>query len=282
MVVATGPTPTILLVERTHILTLTVGDGHATDADQATITVKDTTPPAITLKPSINLWPSNHKYRTLAIENLVAAVTDACDADVSVHSAVILSVSSDEPDNAPGNGDGTTTNDIVIGADGRSAQLRSERQGSGNGRVYTVTLAVKDISGNTASVAFKATVPKSQNGQPAGDDGPVYSVNAGASPKPTFIPPAPFALTQNNPNPFNPATQIAYEVPAQAHITLTVFNLLGQEVVTLVNETQAAGRYTVSWNGRNTQGLGVASGVYLYRITSSTGYSETRRMTLLK
>ena len=94
--------------------------------------------------------------------------------------------------------------------------------------------------------------------------------------------PAAFALKSNRPNPFNPATQIAYEVPQQAHITLMVYNLLGQEVVTLVNEVQAAGRYTVTWNGRNTEGTGVASGVYLYRMISSTGYSETRRMTLLK
>lgn len=65
-------------------------------------------------------------------------------------------------------------------------------------------------------------------------------------------------------------------------MTLAVYNLLGQEVVTLVNKMKAAGWYTVTWNGRNSEGLGVASGVYLYRLISSTGHSETKRMTLLK
>ena len=94
--------------------------------------------------------------------------------------------------------------------------------------------------------------------------------------------PRAFALQSAHPNPFNPSTEIAYEVPAQAQITLAVYNLLGQEVVTLVNQVQPAGHYTVRWNARNTQGLAVSSGVYLYRLTSSTGFTSTRRMTLLK
>ena len=94
--------------------------------------------------------------------------------------------------------------------------------------------------------------------------------------------PSAFALGEARPNPFNPSTTIAYEVPQQAHITLTLYNLLGQEVVRLVDGVQAQGRHRAVWNGTNAQGLGVASGVYVYRLTSSTGYSETRRMTLLK
>ena len=94
--------------------------------------------------------------------------------------------------------------------------------------------------------------------------------------------PTAFALNGNAPNPFNPATTISYEVPAPAHITLTVYNLLGQEVVRLVNQAQVPGRYVTTWYGRNARGQAVASGVYLYRLTSSTGYSESKRMTLLK
>jgi hypothetical protein len=94
--------------------------------------------------------------------------------------------------------------------------------------------------------------------------------------------PTVFALRANRPNPFNPTTQIAYEVPQAAHVTLVIYNLLGQEVVRLVDELRAPGRYTVTWNGRNAQGLAVASGVYIYRMTTSTGFSETKRMTLLK
>ncbi|MBI4550887.1 MAG: T9SS type A sorting domain-containing protein [Candidatus Latescibacteria bacterium] len=94
--------------------------------------------------------------------------------------------------------------------------------------------------------------------------------------------PTAFALKGARPNPFNPTTRLAYEVPKAAHIVLAVYNLLGQEVIRLVDAEQQPGRYEVVWNGRNAQGLSVASGVYLYRLTSSTGFSETKRMTLLK
>jgi hypothetical protein len=94
--------------------------------------------------------------------------------------------------------------------------------------------------------------------------------------------PTAFALHDARPNPFNPSTQIAYEVPVQAHIQLVVYNLLGQEVARLVDGIKAPGQYVTTWEGRNARGEGVASGVYLYRLTSSTGYSQTRRMTMLK
>jgi hypothetical protein len=81
---------------------------------------------------------------------------------------------SDEPENAPG--DGNTLNDIVIAANCKSVQLRAERQGGGNGRVYTITFKVRDSSGNLATAICKVTVPHSQNGNPAIDDGPVYVV----------------------------------------------------------------------------------------------------------
>lgn len=94
--------------------------------------------------------------------------------------------------------------------------------------------------------------------------------------------PTDFALKPNFPNPFNPSTTIAYDVPVQAQMTIEVYNLLGQVVVQLVNEYMAAGSYTVTWNGMNASGQSVASGTYLYRIVSSTGFTQTRRMTLLK
>ena len=68
----------------------------------------------------------------------------------------------------------------------------------------------------------------------------------------------------------------------QTHVTLTIYNLLGQEVVRLVDQVQAAGRYEAVWHGVNSRGAGVASGVYLYRIVSGSGYTDTKRMTLLK
>ena len=97
-----------------------------------------------------------------------------------------------------------------------------------------------------------------------------------------MLAPKTFALNLNYPNPFNPTTTIAYDVAEQAHITLVVYNLLGQEVIRLVDEVQQGGRYQVTWNARNTQNREVASGIYLYRLVSSTGFSEAKRMTLLK
>jgi hypothetical protein len=93
---------------------------------------------------------------------------------------------------------------------------------------------------------------------------------------------ATWQLLNARPNPFNQSTVVGYEVQEQTHVTLTIYNLLGQEVVRLIDQVQAAGRYEVAWHGVNSRGAGVASGVYLYRIVSGSGYTETKRMTLLK
>src|SRR6185436_4193952 len=103
--------------------------------------------------------------------------SDNCDAGVSIASVYITQVTSDEVENSKG--DGNTLNDILIAADCRSAQLRAEREGGGNGRVYTITLKVGDASGNVTTATAKVTVPQSQNGNPAVDDGPHYVVNSG-------------------------------------------------------------------------------------------------------
>jgi len=94
--------------------------------------------------------------------------------------------------------------------------------------------------------------------------------------------PVAFSLKPNAPNPFNPSTSIGYEVPRQTHITLTIYNLLGQEVARLMDRVQPAGRHSVVWNARNSYGVPVSSGVYLYRLSTGTGQSESRRMMLLK
>lgn len=91
------------------------------------------------------------------------------------------------------------------------------------------------------------------------------------------------ALEQNFPNPFNPQTTIRYRVAAGGRVTLAVYNVAGQLVRTLVNETQpasGAARVTV-WDGRDNRGQRVASGVYLYRMTSP-GFTQTRKLVLLK
>ena len=127
----------------------------------------------------IKLWPPNHKYATFKVTDLVASASDNCDASVGLGSVRIAKVISDVPDNS--GGDGNTTNDIVIANDCKSVQLRSERMGGGNGRVYTITFEVSDASGNVSTATTKVTVPKSQNGGAAVDDGPSYTVLSGCS-----------------------------------------------------------------------------------------------------
>ncbi len=80
--------------------------------------------------------------------------------------------------------------------------------------------------------------------------------------------PAAFSLSEATPN---PSTTIAYQVPEQTNITMTIYNLLGQNVIRVMNQVQAAGRYEAVWHGTNSRGAGVASGVYLYRIVSGSG-----------
>ena len=102
-----------------------------------------------------------------------------------------------------------------------------------------------------------------------------------ASRTPSAVLPTEFELSQNMPNPFNPSTQISFALPSAAKVNLTVFNVLGQQVNTLVDEYMTAGYQTVTWDGRDNSGASVASGVYFYRIVAGD-FAETKKMLLLK
>jgi hypothetical protein len=99
--------------------------------------------------------------------------------------------------------------------------------------------------------------------------------------------PAQLALEQNYPNPFNPSTTITYALPRQSHVALTVYNILGQEVVRLLDEIQEPGRKSVMWNGRDAAGSSVSSGVYFYRLEAAPGesaerFAQIRKLMVLK
>lgn len=88
-------------------------------------------------------------------------------------------------------------------------------------------------------------------------------------------------LLQNAPNPFNPATTIQYTLPSAEHLSITVYNVLGQKVKTLVAGRMPAGTHRVIWNGRDHHNREVPSGVYVCRM-AAPGFTATRKMLLLK
>lgn len=98
---------------------------------------------------------------------------------------------------------------------------------------------------------------------------------------PTTNMPKRHALEASYPNPFNPLTKIAFELPAPARARLEVLDVAGRRVAVLLDEQLAGGRHVVEWNGRDARGRGVASGTYYYRL-SADDFTRTRSMTLLK
>jgi hypothetical protein len=94
--------------------------------------------------------------------------------------------------------------------------------------------------------------------------------------------PKDFALENNYPNPFNPSTTISISVPRTSEVTLKIYNILGEEVRTVFHGPLEAGRYYFVWEGKNENGAQVATGIYLSRLTTSTGASFVHKMMLIK
>jgi hypothetical protein len=88
--------------------------------------------------------------------------------------------------------------------------------------------------------------------------------------------PAEFVLLQNYPNPFNPTTTITYDLPMRSRVTLKIFNVLGQEVATLIDGEVEMGRHELRWDAS-----GLANGVYFYRLQAG-GLVENKKMLLLR
>src|SRR5262245_15702833 len=158
--------------------TLRVTDSHGLFAEGAldvTVTPENVAP-TITLKPAISLWPPNHEYHAVTVAQMAESVSDNC-STLSIGDVVIEKVTSDEPDN--GLDDGNTINDIVIGADCRSVRLRAERAETNDGRVYTITLRLRDGRGNVTRRDFEVSVPIDQNEVPAVKGATVHTVTGG-------------------------------------------------------------------------------------------------------
>jgi flagellar hook assembly protein FlgD len=93
--------------------------------------------------------------------------------------------------------------------------------------------------------------------------------------------PKEYALRQNYPNPFNMETRIHFELPEEGHVTITIYNLLGMEVETLVDDYKNAGYYSLVWNGRKQIAASTGSGLYICRIRAND-FRKSIKMLLLK
>nr|MBP9211893.1 T9SS type A sorting domain-containing protein [Bacteroidota bacterium] len=93
--------------------------------------------------------------------------------------------------------------------------------------------------------------------------------------------PTDYALSQNYPNPFNPSTRIAFALPMAENVSLKIYDVLGREVRSLVNDQYNAGRYDITWDGKNNNGTQVATGMYIYHLRAGQ-FSQTKKMMLMK
>ncbi len=132
------------------------------------------------------------------------------------------------------------------------------------------------VNYNGAIYVFGGT---DQSGQVVPQVEEYNTVTGVASSQPAL--PKQFELENNYPNPFNPSTQIAFKIAVTAKVSLDVYSILGEHIKTIVNKVFSPGEYTVTWNGNNDTGSSMASGVYIYRLTSGY-FTESKKMLLLK
>ena len=109
----------------------------------------------------------------------------------------------------------------------------------------------------------------------------VFYITENMSNSETDVFPRKFQLAQNYPNPFNPITTLRYDLPENGLVTIIIYDMLGKQVKTLINQTQDAGSRSVFWNATNDYGKPVSAGIYLYQIQAGE-YISTKKMVLLK
>ncbi len=158
--------------------------------------------------------------------------------------------------------------------------LRSDEENGGYERISTELIPARgSLTGSDYSYRDAAVVPNQTY---------YYKVKARAADGSTlvfgpyeFVYRARFALEQNFPNPFNPTTKIRFTIPENNAVKLTIYDVKGRRIRTLVNGPLQANHYEVQWNSKNDQGQSVASGVYFYKLEAGA-YTKTRKMVLLK
>ena len=94
--------------------------------------------------------------------------------------------------------------------------------------------------------------------------------------------PIEFYISENYPNPFNPTTSIDFGIPSNLNVQINIYNIIGQQVASIDQGLLNAGSYTATWNGKDTFGQSVPSGVYLYEIKAGDQFRKIKKMTLMK
>ena len=150
-------------------------------------------------------------------------------------------------------------------------------------QVIEIPFETINLTGRIGAIRFEGAV-----------DGTIYidDIRLVASPLPPSVTavveertaalPQSFVLDQNYPNPFNSSTVIRFALPARTEVELSLYNLVGQQVATLVKGVRDAGGYAVGWDGRDTSGRDLASGVYIYRLQGGSGPVKTRKLLMLR
>ena len=170
---------------------------------------------------------------------------------------------------------------------------RARTEGNGiEGNLLYLTYTLADGASLPENISFYFTVvnipgtslnPELLNvvcSYPSQDSPAVVNTTVASADQRSILP-SEYALFQNYPNPFNPSTQITFDVPASEFVMLRVFNLLGQDVHTLINKSMTPGRYTVEWNGNDMLNNEVASGVYFYELRGKSFISR-KKMLLIR
>lgn len=295
----------------TYLVTYNVDDDAENSAEEVTreVKVQDTTAPVIdVITEPIVLWPPNHKYHTIRLtkgkNKLVLDASDACNTSLSKKDVVITEVTSDEPDD--NDGDGSTINDIVIAEGCQAADLRAERDGDLNGRVYTTHLGVDDgfnvgtaspvihvpldmdtpvvadspmltEAGCTPVAPSGAAITATEGDDGADSAGELVEMDSANDRGGTIESlPSEYRLDQSYPNPFNRSTQIQFALPEEAHVQLAVYDVVGREVARLIDRPLPVGIHTARFDVGT-----LPSGTYLYRMEAGT-FTATRRMVLVK
>ena len=147
---------------------LVVSDGSDSTLCEATVRIDDRRPPTIVMREDpLLLWPPNHKHHAVTPQMMIVSAEDACGVPIDVSKAVVVEVRSDEPDDA--NGDGRTIHDIRVTCP-NLVDLRAERMGGGNGRVYTILYRIVADNGVGAEAEGRVFVPHDSSGRTVVED----------------------------------------------------------------------------------------------------------------